>query len=197
MQNKPLAVFTGNAHPALADAICDYLDLRLGSAAISRFPDGEVSVKVEQDVRGTDAFVVQPTCPPVNENLMELLILIDCLRRASADRVTAVLPYYGYARKDRKDAGRVPITAKLVANLLVQAGAERVVAVDLHAGQIQGFFDIPVDHLCAEPILARHYLQRGLEDLVVVSPDVGSIKLARDYADHLRAGLAVVDKRRV
>ena len=194
---KPMVVVTGTAHPALAKAICDYLDLPLGDASVSRFPDGEINVKVDQDVRGTDAFVVQATCPPVNENLMELLILIDCLRRASADRVTAVLPYYGYARKDRKDEGRVPITAKLVANLIVEAGADRVVAVDLHASQIQGFFDVPVDHLYAEPILARHYRRQELADLVIVSPDVGSIKLARAYADHLGAGLAVVDKRRV
>ena len=197
MHTQPMVMFTGNAHPELAKAICDYLDLPLGDAAVTRFPDGEINVKVNQDVRGTDAFVVQSTCPPVNETLMELLILIDCLRRASADRLTAVLPYYGYARKDRKDEGRVPITAKLVANLLVKAGAQRVVAVDLHAGQIQGFFDIPVDHLLAEPILARHYRQRGLEDLVVVSPDVGSIKLARAFSEHLDAGLSVVDKRRV
>jgi len=197
MKNKQMFVCTGNANPGLAKAICDYLDIPLGNAAVGRFPDGEVSVKVNQDVRGADAFVVQPTCPPVNDNLMELLILIDCLRRASADRVTAVLPYYGYARKDRKDEGRVPITAKLVANLIVQAGADRVVAVDLHATQIQGFFDVPVDHLYGELTLARHYRQRELDDLVVVSPDVGSIKLARAYADHLHAGLALVDKRRV
>ncbi len=197
MKNKRMFVCTGNANPGLTKGICDYLDLPLGNAAVGRFPDGEISVKVNQDVRGADAFVVQATCPPVNDNLMELLILIDCLRRASADRVTAVLPYYGYARKDRKDEGRVPITAKLVANLIVQAGADRVVAVDLHATQIQGFFDVPVDHLYAEPILARHYRQRKLDDLVVVSPDVGSIKLARAYASHLHAGLAVVDKRRV
>jgi ribose-phosphate pyrophosphokinase len=197
MQNKPMLVFTGNAHRALAKSICDYLDIPLGDASVTRFPDGEINVKVNQDVRGADAFIVQSTCPPVNENLMELLLLIDCLRRASADRVTAVLPYYGYARKDRKDEGRVPITAKLVANLITQAGADRVMSVDLHATQIQGFFDIPVDHLFAEPILARHFRQMHLSDLVVVSPDVGSVKLARAYSEHLRAGLAVVDKRRV
>ena len=197
MNTKPMHVFAGNGNPALAEAICRYLKIPLGDAAIRTFPDGEINVKVNQDVRGTDTFIVQPTCPPVNDNLMELLLLIDCLRRASADRVTAVLPYYGYARKDRKDEGRVPITAKLVANLITQAGATRVMAVDLHATQIQGFFDIPVDHLYAEPMLAKHFAAKRLEDLVVVSPDVGSIKLARAYAGHLRAGIAVVDKRRV
>jgi len=196
MYTREMFLFTGNANRALATSICDYLDVPLGDASVSRFPDGELNVKVNQDVRGADTFVVQPTCPPVNDNLMELLLLIDCLRRASADRVTAVLPYYGYARKDRKDEGRVPITAKLVANLIAEAGAHRVVAVDLHATQIQGFFDIPTDHLYSEPILVRHFLQDPHDDLVVVSPDVGGIKLARAYAEHLRAGLAVVDKRR-
>jgi len=192
-----MLVFAGNANPALAKAICDYLDIPLGDASVKQFPDGELDVKVNEDVRGADTFIVQPTCHPVNENLMELLLLIDCLRRASADRVTAVLPYYGYARKDRKDEGRVPITAKLVANLITSAGANRVLAIDLHASQIQGFFDIPVDHLYATTVLVRPFLEAQLSDLVVVSPDVGSIKLARAYAEQLGADLAVVDKRRV
>jgi len=192
-----MLVFSGNAHRALARAVCDYLDIPLGNASITRFPDGELNVKVNDDVRGADTFVIQPTCHPVNDNLMELLMLIDCLRRASADRITAVLPYYGYARKDRKDEGRVPITAKLVANLITQAGANRALAVDLHASQIQGFFDIPVDHLYASGALVRQFLDRKFDDLVVVSPDVGSIKLARAYAQMLGAGLAVVDKRRI
>jgi len=197
MNTRQMFVFTGTAHPALAQSICDYLQIPLGDAAVTRFPDGELNVKVNQDVRGADVFIVQPTCPPVNENLMELLLLIDCLVRASADRVTAVLPYYGYARKDRKDEGRVPITAKLVANLIVKAGACRAVAVDLHATQIQGFFDIPLDHLYAEPILAKHFQKDKSDELVIVSPDVGSMKLARAFAEHLQAGLAVVDKRRL
>jgi len=197
MHNRRMVVFSGNAHPALAGAICDYLDLPLGNASVKRFPDGELNVKVNDDVRGADAFVVQPTCHPVNENLMELLLLIDCLRRASADRITAVLPYYGYARKDRKDEGRVPIAAKLVANVITVAGADRVLAVDLHASQIQGFFDIPVDHLYAAGALVRPFLAERMADLVLVSPDVGSIKLARAYAEWLGAELAVVDKKRV
>jgi ribose-phosphate pyrophosphokinase len=192
-----MLVFAGNANPALARAICDYLGLPLSSAVVKRFPDGELDVKVNDDVRGADTFIVQPTCRPVNENIMELLLLIDCLRRASADRVTAVLPYYGYARKDRKDEGRVPITAKLVANLITTAGANRVLALDLHATQIQGFFDIPVDHLFAAPVLAQRFADEAPDSLVVVSPDVGSIKLARAYAKRLGANLAVVDKRRV
>ena len=192
-----LKLFAGRANPALAGKISEYLGMPLGKVKINPFPDGELLVKLEEDVRGRDVFVIQPTCGAVNDALMELLIFIDCARRASAERITAVVPYFGYARQDRKDEGRVPITAKLVANLIVQAGADRVVAVDLHATQIQGFFDVPVDHLYAEPILARHYRQRKLDDLVVVSPDVGSIKLARAYASHLHAGLAVVDKRRV
>ena len=197
MHTRRMLVFSGNAHPALATGICDYLDIELGDATIKRFPDGELNVKVSEDVRGADAFVVQPTCDPVNENLMELLLLIDCLKRASADRVTAVLPYYGYARKDRKDEGRVPITAKLVANLITGAGADRVLAIDLHASQIQGFFDIPFDHLSAAGSLSRPFMESRITDLVVVSPDVGSIKLARAYAERLGAGLAVVDKRRI
>ena len=192
-----LKLFSGNASPCLAEAIASHLDVALGCAYVARFPDGEIDLKVEQDVRGGDCFVIQPTCPPVNEHLMELLVFIDCLKRASASRVTAVVPYFGYARKDRKDAGRVPITAKLVANLLVKAGADRILTVDLHADQIQGFFDIPVDHMFAAPIIEEYYRNQDLADLVFVSPDVGGIKAARTYADSLGVPLAVVDKRRV
>lgn len=192
-----LRVFSGNAHPTLAKAIVEEMGLELGEAAVGRFPDGEIDVKVLCDVRGADCFVIQPTCPPVNENLMELLIMIDCLRRASADRITAVLPYFGYARKDRKDEGRVPITAKLTANLITEAGAHRVLTVDLHAAQIQGFFDIPVDHLYARPAFLP-VLKKVLGDnLVVVSPDVGGVKLVRAYSKALGASLAIIDKRRV
>ncbi|MCF6157808.1 MAG: ribose-phosphate pyrophosphokinase [wastewater metagenome] len=192
-----LKIFTGNANPELAKKICDYLSIQLGNAYVGRFPDGEIDIKVNEDVRGADIFLIQPTCPPVNENLTELLIFIDCLRRASAARITAVLPYYGYARKDRKDEGRVPITAKLVANIITEAGADRVLTVDLHAAQIQGFFDIPVDHLLAFPVLSKHFEGLRSDDWVVVSPDVGGIKLARNYSKKLGIKLAVVDKRRV
>jgi ribose-phosphate pyrophosphokinase len=192
-----LRVFAGNAHPELANAICRELVIDPGEAVVGRFPDGEIDMKVNCDVRGADCFVVQPTCPPVNENLVELLVMIDCLRRASADRITAVVPYFGYARKDRKDEGRVPITAKLVANMITGAGADRVLTVDLHAAQIQGFFDIPVDHLYARPAFLPVVRQLGLEDLVIVSPDVGGVKLCRAYSKELEAGLAIVDKRRV
>jgi ribose-phosphate pyrophosphokinase len=197
MLDPEMLIFTGTANPPLAQAICDRIGCELGNATVKRFPDGELDVKMETNVRGRDAFVVQPTCPPVNENLMELLLLLDCLHRASAARITVVLPYFGYARKDRKDDGRVPITAKLVANLIEKAGANRVLALDLHATQIQGFFDIPTDHLFAAPVFVRRLLQEPLEDLVLVGPDVGSIKLARAYAAGLHAGLAVVDKRRI
>jgi ribose-phosphate pyrophosphokinase len=163
---------------------------------VDRFPDGEVIIKLEDDVRGRDCFIVQSTCPPVNENLMELLIFIDCLRRASARRITAVIPYFGYARQDRKAEGRTPITAKLVANLISQAGAHRVLAMDLHADQIQGFFDIPVDHLTAVPVIAKYVDSLHLHDCVVVSPDVGNVKQANNYAERLGADLAVIDKRR-
>jgi phosphoribosylpyrophosphate synthetase len=186
-----MLVFSGNAHPALAKAICDYLDMPLGNALVKKFPDGESDVKIHDDVRGADTFVVQPTCHPVNDSLIELLLLVDCLKRASADRITVVLPYYGYARKDRKDEGRVPITAKLVANLITTAGAHRVLAMDLHASQIQGFFDIPVDHMSAGAVLAGPFQDGKVEDLVVVSPDVGSVKLAVPFAKRLGAGLAV------
>jgi ribose-phosphate pyrophosphokinase len=192
-----IKVFAGNANPALAKKVCEYLSIPLGNVIVGRFPDGEIDVKVDEDVRGSDIFIIQPTCPPVNENLAELLILIDCFKRASSARITAVLPYYGYARKDRKDEGRVPITAKLVANLVTVAGADRLLTIDLHAAQIQGFFDIPVDHLLAFPVLSGYYRKKDLSDFVVVSPDVGGIKIARLYSNHLHMRLAVVDKRRV
>ncbi len=192
-----IRVFAGNAHPQLARDICSHLGIPLGEAVVERFPDGEINLKVECDVRGADVFVVQPTCPPVNENVMELLCFMDCLRRASADRITAVLPYFGYARKDRKDEGRVPITAKLIANLITKAGADRVLTVDLHAAQIQGFFDIPTDHLYARPVIMEHIMAIGAENPVVVSPDVGGTKLARGYAKGLHADIAIVDKRRI
>jgi len=195
-----LQVFSGNANPDLAATVCASLGIELGRAEVARFPDGEINVKIHEDVRGRDVFVVQPTCPPVNDTLMELLILIDTLRRASADRVTAVIPYYGYARKDRKDEGRVPITAKLVANMLVRAGINRLVCLDLHAPQIQGFFDIPVDHLYASPVFVDHFKETGMADIsdgCVVAPDVGGIKQARAYAKLLGFSLAIVDKRRI
>ena len=192
-----IKIFAGNANPDLAKKVCDYLSVPLGNAIVGRFPDGEIDVKVDEDVRGSDIFIIQPTCPPVNENLAELLILIDCFKRASSARITAVLPYYGYARKDRKDEGRVPITAKLVANLVTEAGADRLLTIDLHAAQIQGFFDIPVDHLLAFPVLSDYYKKKGLEDFIVVSPDVGGIKIARSYSRSMDIRMAVVDKRRI
>lgn len=192
-----LKIFTGTSNPGLAKKICDYLEIPLGDAYVGRFPDGEIDLKVNEDVRGADIFLVQSVCPPVNENLMELLIMIDCVKRASAARVTAVIPYYGYARKDRKDEGRVPITAKLVANLITKAGIDRVLAMDLHAAQIQGFFDIPVDHIYAFPVLSSYYKGLDIPDAVVVSPDVGGIKIAKAYSKKLNIRMAVVDKRRV
>ena len=171
-----LVIFGGSASSALTGKICDYLKVRRGVATISSFPDGETVVKVEDDVRGQDCFVVQSTCPPVNDNVMELLIFIDSLRRASAKRITAVIPYYGYARQDRKAEGRTPITAKLVANMLTKAGADRVLTMNLHADQIQGFFDIPVDHLTAAPVLAQHFADGPMQEGELVSPDVGNIK---------------------
>jgi ribose-phosphate pyrophosphokinase len=193
-----LKIFAGTSSLALAEAMCGHLELPLGHATASRFPDGEVFVKLEEDVRGRDCFVVVSTCDPVNDNLMELLVFMDCLRRASAKRITAVIPYFGYARQDRKDEGRVPITAKLVANLIVSAGAQRVLCMDLHAAQIQGFFDLPVDHLSASPVIAEHFLaaRESLGDVVVVSPDVGNVKVANMYANVLGADLAIIDKRR-
>jgi len=193
-----LRIFSGNGHPELAEGICAELGIELADAVVGRFSDGEIDLKVNTDVRGADCFVVQPTCPPVNENLMELLVMIDCLVRASADRITAVMPYFGYARKDRKDEGRVPISAKLVANMITMAGASRVLTVDLHAAQIQGFFDIPVDHLYARPAFLPVLRERfGGSDLVIVSPDVGGTKLCRAYSKELEASLAIVDKRRI
>jgi len=193
-----LLVFSGNASKSLASDICKFLDVKPGDATVDTFSDGEIHVKINENVRGHDVFVVQSTCYPVNGNLMELLIMIDALKRASAQRITAVLPYFGYARQDRKDQPRVPITAKLVANLLTVAGADRVLTIDLHAGQIQGFFDIPLDHLFAFKIFTDYIKKLKLNSkLVVVSPDVGSIKTARAYAKSLRCGLAIVDKRRV
>lgn len=193
-----LKVFSGRANQDLTAKICGYLGLPMGAISMGNFPDGEISCKIEEDVRGRDVFLVQPTCPPVNENLMELLIMIESCKRASAERVTAVMPYFGYARQDRKDEGRVPITAKLVANIITRAGADRVLAMDLHAAQIQGFFDVPVDHLYAAPVLNEHVAQLRPSDnnIVVVSPDEGSIKRALGHAKRLNASLAIVDKRR-
>jgi ribose-phosphate pyrophosphokinase len=198
VMNDQLKIFTGTANPALTRAICKYLGIDVGKINIGRFPDNEISLKIEEDVRGRDVFLIQPTCPPVNENVMELLIMIDSFRRASAQRITAVIPYYGYARQDRKDEGRVPITAKLVANLITEAGADRVLCMDLHAAQIQGFFDVPVDHLHAVPVLHDYFEKLGLssKDLVVVSPDEGRIKLALNFQRRLGGNLAVIDKRR-
>ncbi len=195
--NREMKIFSGSAHRDLALRICKSIGVPLGDAVVSSFPDGETRVKINENIRGRDIFIVQPTCPPTNQNLMELLILIDAARRASAYRITAVIPYFGYARQDRKDQPRVPITAKLVANLLVAAGADRVLTLDLHAQQIQGFFDIPVDHLYAAPVLIRYIRQKGISNLAVVSPDVGGLKLASAYAEALGATLAIVAKRRV
>lgn len=197
MRNGEMLIFSGNGNKALAKEICESLGMKLSDITIDRFSEGEIAVKVEEDVRGRDVFLIQPTSPPVNENMMELLIMIDALRRASARRITAVLPYYGYARQDRKDQPRVPITAKLVANLITTAGAERVLTIDLHAGQIQGFFDIPLDNLYAVNVFIDYFTKKGLRGLVVVSPDVGGIKMARAYAKRLNAELAIVDKRRI
>jgi len=193
-----LKIFTGNANRALAEEIAQYLHVPMGNAEVSRFSDGEVFVQINENVRGTDVFVVQPTCPPVNDSLMELLIMLDAFKRSSAHRVTAVLPYYGYARQDRKVQGRMPISAKLVADLMEAAGADRVLALDLHAGQIQGFFNVPVDHLFAGPVVMIDYLRKkDLRDAVVVSPDAGGVERARAYAKRLGAGLAIIDKRRI
>jgi ribose-phosphate pyrophosphokinase len=198
MNNHKLKVFSGRANVPLAEKIARHLGDTLGKITLDNFPDGEISVRIEEDVRGRDIYVLQPTCPPVNENLMELLVMLDSFKRASAARLTAVLPYYGYARQDRKDVGRVPITAKLVADLLTVAGADRVLALDLHAAQIQGFFDIPVDHLYAGPVINEYI--RGLNispsDLVVLSPDEGSVKKALMYQKKLGGAIAIVDKRR-
>ncbi len=192
-----LEIFTGNANTRLAEDIAKCLGKKLGGIMVGRFSEGEIRVKIDDNVRGKDVFVVQPTCPPTNENMMELLVIVDALKRASAGRITAVMPYYGYARQDRKDQPRVPITAKLVANLLTVAGADRILTMDLHAGQIQGFFDIPLDHLFAINVFVEYIESLKLADLVVVSPDVGGIKTARAYAKRLGAALAIVDKRRL
>jgi ribose-phosphate pyrophosphokinase len=191
-----LKLFTGRANPQLAQRICDALKIPLGRGRTELFPDGELIVKVEEDVRGRDCYIVQPTSQPVNAHLMELMIWIDCLRRASAKAVTAVIPYFGYARQDRKDEGRTPITAKLVANLLERAGADRVVSVDLHAAQVQGFFDIPVDHLHADPVMARWMRSLKLTNRVFVSPDVGNVKRAQVYANKIGGDICIIDKRR-
>lgn len=191
-----LKVFTCNANPKLADEISSYLGIELGKSHVQNFSDGETNITIDESVRGCDVFIVQSTCAPVNDNLMELLIMIDAMRRASARRITAVIPYYGYARQDRKSRGREPITAKLVANLIVKAGADRVLTMDLHAQQIQGFFDIPVDHLMGVPILADYYKGLNIEDLVVVSPDMGGVTRARSLATRLGVPLAIIDKRR-
>jgi len=193
---EKLQIFTGNSNPLLAKRICEYLNLPLGGAKVKRFSDGEIQIEIEENVRAKDIFVVQSTCHPVNENLVELLLLIDAFKRASAKRITAVLPYYGYARQDKKVAPRVPISAKLVADLLTVAGAKRVITMDLHAGQIQGFFDIPVDNLFAAPVTIRYIRDRFKENLVIVSPDAGGVERARAFAKRLEAGLAIVDKRR-
>ena len=189
-------VFTGNSHTELAEEIASIMGKPLGKATVTKFSDGEISVNLWESVRGIDVYIVQSTCNPVNDNLMELLIMIDAMKRASAGRINAVIPYYGYARQDRKAKARDPITAKLVADLLVAAGADRVVSMDLHANQIQGYFDIPVDHLVGMPILARYFKEKALEDVVVVSPDHGSVTRARNMAEYLNCPIAIVDKRR-
>ncbi|MDR0646598.1 MAG: ribose-phosphate pyrophosphokinase [Elusimicrobiota bacterium] len=194
--SRDLKIFTCNANRALAEKIVKHIGTELGALRVDRFADGEIDVQILESVRGADCYIVQPTCTPVNENLMELLITIDAMRRASAGRITAVIPYYGYARADRKSGPRVPITSKLVANLLANAGADRVMSMDLHAGQIQGFFDIPVDHLRARGVFLEYFLKNKPKDLVVVSPDVGGVERARKFAARMDAGLVIIDKRR-
>ncbi|MEO6334861.1 MAG: ribose-phosphate pyrophosphokinase, partial [Pyrinomonadaceae bacterium] len=191
-----IKIFSGNAHPALAKEICSHLSCDLGKASTERFSDGEFNYQIGENVRGSDVFIVQPTCPPTDQNLMELLIMMDAFVRASAERVTAVIPYFGYARSDKKDRPRVPISAKLVSNLIVKAGAERILTIDLHASQIQGFFDVPVDHLYAAPIVVDYFNGNPIENLIVVAPDTGGAERARAYAKRLKAGLALCDKRR-
>lgn len=196
MKFDRLKILTGNANRPLANDICKHLDVGLSAATVSAFSDGEIYLQIEENVRGADVFVIQPTCSPVDRHLMELLFLMDALKRSSADRITAVLPYYGYARQDRKDRPRVPISAKLVASLLERAGADRVLSLDLHAAQIQGFFDIPVDHLFASPVFIDYFRPRAIPDLIVVSPDAGGVERARAFAKRLDAPLAIIDKRR-
>lgn len=191
-----IKVFSGNANRALAEEICECLEIAIGKANTSRFSDGEFNFQILENVRGEDCFIVQPTCPPVHENLMELLIMLDAFRRSSAKRITAVIPYYGYGRKDRKDKPRVPISAKLVANLITEAGADRILLLDLHAGQIQAFFDIPADHLFAAPVLVGYFQSIDMPRLTVVAPDAGGVERARAYAKRLDAELAIIDKRR-
>ncbi len=191
-----IKIFTGNAHPRLAEEICRRLSCDLGHATKERFSDGEFNFQITENVRGSDVFIIQPTCPPSNRNLMELLIMLDTFRRASAERVTAVIPYFGYARSDKKDRPRVPIAAKLVANLITVAGAHRILTIDLHASQIQGFFDIPVDHLYAAPVIVDYFRENPIENMVVVAPDTGGAERARAYAKRLDSGLALCDKRR-
>jgi len=195
--DEGIKIFSGSSNPALTSAVCKYLGIPFGGAKIERFPDGEKFIRVEDDVRGRDCFVVQSTCKPVDEHLVELLIYLDCLRRASAKRITAVIPYFGYARQDRKDEGRVPITAKLVANIITAAGADRVLTIDLHAQQLQGFFDIPVDHLTGELVLSKYFKDKKIASLTVVSPDVGNMKIASRYASRLGGDLAIVHKKRI
>ena len=194
MPNK-MKIFTGNANPAIAREICDYLSLPLGVAEVKQFSDGEISVEIGENVRGADIFVIQPTCTPVNDHLMELVIMVDAFRRASARRITAVMPYYGYARQDRKVRPRVPITAKVVAEMLMVVGVRRVLCMDLHAGQIQGFFNIPVDHLYAAPVLLQH-IRNQFSDVIMVSPDAGGVERTRAFAKRLNSDLAIIDKRR-
>ena len=191
-----MLLFSGNANKKLAEEIAQYLDMPLSPMEITNFVDGEIFLKILENVRGTDAFVIQPTCPPVNDNIMELLLIIDALKRASASRITAVIPYYGYARQDRKTEPRVPISAKVIANILTVAGASRVLVIDLHVGQIQGFFDIPVDHLFAAPLMIDYIKRKRLSDLVILSPDTGGVERARAFAKRLEASLAIIDKRR-
>ncbi|HYM09447.1 MAG TPA: ribose-phosphate pyrophosphokinase [Bryobacterales bacterium] len=196
MQQDRLKVFSGNANPALTQEICRHLGVPQAKASVEKFSDGEIYLQILENVRGADVFVVQPTCTPVDQNLLELLLMMDALSRASAKRITAVLPYYGYARQDRKDKPRVPISAKLVASVLVTAGADRILTLDLHAAQIQGFFDIPVDHLYATPVMIEYFQKLDLPKLTVVSPDAGGVERARAFAKRLRAPLAIIDKRR-
>jgi ribose-phosphate pyrophosphokinase len=193
--NDPI-IFTGNSNPALAESICKYLNMPLGKAKVNCFSDGEIQIEIDENVRSRDVFVVQSTCAPVNDNLMELLLMVDAMKRSSARRITAVIPYYGYARQDKKVAPRVPISAKLVADLITRAGANRIITMDLHAGQIQGFFDIPVDNLFAAPVILKQMKQQFSDNLVIVSPDAGGVERARAFAKRLDAGLVIVDKRR-
>lgn len=196
MRTTNLKIISGNSNPKLAQSICEFIGVPLADTTVTSFPDGESFVKINENVRGQDLFIIQSNCPPVNNNLVELLIMIDAARRASAARITAVIPFYGYARQDRKDQPRVPITAKLVANLITSAGANRILTVDLHAGQIQGFFDIPVDHLLAYPVLYEYILKKDLKNLVVMAPDSGGVKMADVYARMLKSGLGFVAKKR-